>query len=382
MKKTHRLSLGGVGACMLAIGVFSNAALGAIEAITARIESTVQEYVGGEAQSNDNSFETFPETSPTLPMETLAALGSFVTDDVVGYGGQGIAEFIDPTLSPDPNPRELGVEASAVSLDPSTHYVVDSLATEHRDVVFSTEELGFSITPERLVVSTAFLNGAILVWTAESSRDLTGLEAGFDIDIVQVSETGTNGEEIVFTASITIEGQADGEVDATQSTILDSILGGPELLQVVNDDGSLDDLIASLGDAGRLHLLILPQQSIDYVYTAEVDVPFELVAELRCRTTNLPDGTIVAAALGRDFASLADALTPVLNADMALRTQSAVNRAIATLETDNDSDAPSAPMCGALGLESLAGLLMFATLVGTRNGSNRRRLMDAHRRKE
>ena len=342
----------------------------------------MQEFVGGEAQSNDNSFETFPETSPTLPMEAFAALGSFVTDDVVGYGGQGIANFIDPTLSPDPNPRELGVEASAVSFDPSISYVIDSTAMEHRDVIFSTEELGFSIRADRLVVSTAFLNGAILIWSEDSTRDLTGLEAGFDIDIVQVSETGTNGEETVFTASITVEGQADGEVEATQSTVLDSILGGPELLDVINDDGSLDDLIAGLGESGRLHLLILPQQSVDYVYTAQVDTPFELVAELRCHARNLPGGTVVAAAFGRDFASLADALTPILEADSALRTQSAVNRAIATMETESDSDIPSGPMCGALGVESLAGLFAFMTLAGTRTWSSRRRWMDASRRNE
>lgn len=347
-----------VAVCGAAVLTGATSAPAEITTITAALEANVTELVGGQSGSTDTSVESFPGTSATLPIEALAGLGDFSGEFAADAGGRSAATFSDPTLPDDPNPAEFGVEAVSYALDPSYAYDGDASATETRTIVLSPTELGVpALGDERLTVSTAFVEGAVLVWSDDAERNLTGLAAEFAFRIVQVD---TNGETVVFESELTVTGQPAGEVSLVRSSVLDATLGGPEVLAGVGGSDT-QDVVDSLAAIGRVHVVLVPAQSVQYAYFATAGEEFELRAEVTCRAVNLPGGTGAAAVFGRPFAGLEFALAPFTDQAKAAEIQAVLNEAMRTAESDGGS---VSPLCGALGLET--PLLLLAGFCGMR----------------
>ncbi|MCB9849740.1 MAG: hypothetical protein H6817_03455 [Phycisphaerales bacterium] len=345
-----------IAAAIAAAIVFASAGRAEITNVAATLEAATTEYVDGESASTDSSIEMFPETSPTLPAEALSGLGDFDGDQGLGHGVRSAAVFSDPTLSEEPNPMELGVEAVSFSDVSTIAYQGIASIVETRDVVLTAGDLNVNTSGEsNLVISSAFLDGAIVVWTADPSRDLTGLSAEFEFAIVQ--DTSTGGEITVFESVVAVTGEPDGEVHLVNSSVLQVNLGGPELVQGATDSET-QDLIDVLNDSGRVHIALVPTQQVQYAYFANADEPFTLRAEVSCRSLNLPNGTGAAAVFGQDFASLAPALEPFLTEAKATEVQEAINRAFRT-SADEEPSSPIGALCGAFGMEA-----MLVTLAG------------------
>ncbi|HRX86199.1 MAG TPA: hypothetical protein P5572_14360 [Phycisphaerae bacterium] len=339
--------------CGLALLAWTSSTRGAITEITASLEANVTELVGGQSGSTDNSIENFPLTSPTLPIEALAGLGDFSGEIELNAGGLAASAFADPTLPDDPNPGEFGVEAVVYSLNASTAYDGDAQSIETRTINLSAEELGVAAAgDEQLTFSTAFVEGAALIWTDDATRDLTGVTTEFQFRIVQVTSNGT--ETVVFESELTVAGQPDGEVALTNSSILNATLGGPEVLSGVGG-ADTQGVVASLADIGRVHVVLLPTQSVQYAYFATAGEPFELRAEASCRAVGVPGGAGAAAVFGRPFADLEFALTPFTGQAKAAKIQAVMNQAMRTAQSDGGT---VSPLCGALGAET--PLLLFA----------------------
>jgi len=321
----------------------------------------VTEFVGGQAGSTDSSIELFPETTTSLPVEAFAGLGDFSGDLDGVKGGRAIAAFADPTLSEDPNPAELAVEAVAYSRDEASSFSCGSETAETRAVLLTSDDLGVTEDgDENLVISRTFIDGALLVWTDDATRNLVGASAGFTFSIVQISTTGA--ETVVFEAEVTIEGEPDGETQLSHSSILDVEFGGPEVLEGLGGTDT-QAVIASLEEIGRVHVALLPTQAVDYAYFATAGEAFELRATARGEAVNLPDGTGAAVVFGREFSSLEFALAPFTDQAKGAAIQAAVNRAVRVTH-DGDDHGPLSPLCGALGLNSLA--LALVGLAGLR----------------
>jgi hypothetical protein len=342
-----RCRQGVVALTLLLAGV--SAARAEITAITADLEANVTERVTDLAGSSDRSVESFPDTSPTLPVTALAGLGNFAGAVEPDHGGRGEASFANPALSENPNPEELGVEALAFAKSAGIAYAGSAEVVETRTVVFSPDELGVDQAGEsNLVFSTAFLDGAVVLWTDNAAADLTG--AGADCAFTVTQDTSTGGELVVFEAELQLTGEPDGEVRLTASSILQAQLGGPELLAGLADSAT-QAALADLDAAGRVHIVLLPAQSVDYAYFASADEAFTLRAAASCAVDNGGGGNGVGAVFGRPFASLASAFDPFLPQAKGGEVQAALNRAIqAGLERPDTQDPGPGP-CGVFGGE-------------------------------
>jgi len=326
----------------------------AITEISATLDAAVVEFVGGAEGSNDSSIETFPGTAVALPVEAFAGLGDFSGDLGLDYGARAVATFNDPTLANDPNPAEFGCEAVAFSLDASIAHQTTAQVHELRDVVFSVDDLDVNTSgASNLVFSTAFVDGAMLLWTTDAARDLTGMSADFVFQIIQDDATG---ETVVFEAEVAVNGEADGEVQLVHSSVLDVALGGPELLAGRVNAATLQ----ALESIGRVHVVLVPTQAVEYAYFADAGTPFELRAEARCGTSDLASGTGSAAVFGAPFAGLASALEPFLDQSKATDVQRAMNEATRTSADGGDGSPLAGALCGSLGFEApLLAMLGF-----------------------
>jgi hypothetical protein len=203
-----------------------------------------------------------------------------------------------------------------------------------------------------------FLEGAILLWTDDPARNLSGASAEFQFRIVHVTTTGV--ETVVFEAELTVTGAAGGEAQLAQSSVLDVVFGGPEVLDGIGG-ADTQEVVAALADIGRVHVILLPEQSVNYAYLARAGESLTLRAEASCGAVNLPDGTGSAAVFGRPFSELSFALTPFTDQAKAAEIQNLVNQAMRV--SADDSGAVS-PLCGAFGLET--PFLLFAGLYAHR----------------
>lgn len=336
-----------VCACVCATA-YAEVAKAAVEELQATTDATVHELVDGAVASTDTSFESFPGTVTALPMQSFAALGDFIPSADDPHGARSIVSLADPSQVVLGNPGELGIEADCHSDSAEIAYEVISKAEETRRIVFSPSQfLSRGVTGERLVSSKVFLEGAMLVWSADPQRDLTGLRAEFDLAVIQ--ETDTNGTEQVFQTSMALVGEEDGAVRLDREGKFFAALGGPELL-LLSGDAITAAVVAALNAQGRLHLAIVPSQALAYTYKATPDESFKLRLEVTCRAQNLPDGTGVAVLFGRSFRALAETIGAGPFDVSGDAVQDAVNIAIAETDASNQS-LVSTPLCGALGFE-------------------------------
>lgn len=357
---------------VLAILLMSQRAGAEVLELRASVSSQATRISGDGSGSTDSSVESFPGTTETLPMRAFAGLGDFLGAFEIPHGARGVASFSDPARGLLINPGELGVEADAHSETADIAYEVVTDATETRSILLTPRDL---FIPEpgisKDVTSTLFLEGGMLVWSADPERDLTGITAEIGIRIVQ--ETSTNGEIAVLDVGLELRGQPGGAVTMDQQGNFTALLGGPQLL-LASGDVLTASVVSALAAEGRLNLALVPAQPVRYRYAVIADEPFKLRLEVRCRATCLPEGTGVAVVFGRPFQELAGIIGKGPFDVSGDAVQRVVNRAIQdTPVPQAQPEASSLPLCGAFGLETAALMGMLSVCGVTRRRHLRQR---------
>jgi hypothetical protein len=302
----------------------------AIESLSGTATAEITQYVGTEPASTDISTETFPGTAPGLPMEAFAGLGDFQGVRMVGHGARSIASLADPTLATGADPMELGAEAGVFSDVAHVTYQATSDVEEVRVIRLSSSDLGVGAGATADVISRVFIEGAIVVWSKDSSRDLTGLEGSFDL------------------------GTSNGEVSVSQSHLPDLIVGGVEVL--ATSDSEVEAVLADLSTIGVVHVVVLPRSEYAYTYPASPDEPFNLSAIVNVRTENLPEGTGIAVVFGRAAEAISTIFTPVVGSAKAATVQHAVNLAMRDSREIAENDTNAGCGAGILGFPLITSL--------------------------
>jgi hypothetical protein len=336
------------------------------------VSTTVQELIDGVPASVTNDSEQHEADAPVLPLVASGDLLSTDLDGVLVARGQALSEFSDPTRLDEPNPEEFALEVASFSSADSVSYSVTSLAEEARTVVFTTSgsalappEIDFGTASTQRVESRIFLSGAVIFWSTEPGRELDDMLSEF-----RVTVTREDSGDKLFETTLTIDG---GETDRLRRGST-----GPIRSEVVNlndlrdegvDEGTIS-ILARVENEGTLIVVVIPPQEHSYTYTVTANEPLVLRAEFSTRVQNIPDGTGIAATLGRPFENLVDFIEEGLPGVDGRALQRSINAAVNAraigLVTPPRSSAgwPADNLCGALGFGSAAlyGLAFFVML--------------------
>ncbi len=326
----------------------------------ATVFATVQELIDATPASLNSHQQTLGVDSLEPPLSAHASLTSTNLEGVLVSLGQGFGHFVDPTRLDQPNPEELGAEVACYSNARSVSYSVQSSAVESRTVVFSPSQIEFNDDGTQTMESRVFLSGAVVFWSTEPGRNLDEMLAELRVSVMR-ADTG----ETLFESTLLLTGAAAAEV---RTEVI-----GPIRSEVV----SLDDLLAEGADAdsiaileqvraqGTLLIVLLGPQEHTYTYSVTPDDAFILTATFEARVRNIPDGTGVAAVLGRPFQNLAEFIElglPGVNGQAVQRSlnDATAKRALGLVPTATSSPLRrSGALCGAFGLEFLALLPLW-----------------------
>lgn len=347
--------------------VQANRALGEILSSSATVATNVQELVNGAPGSVSLDDRDVDSQAEDFSAHAASAIESTdLNGELVGMG-QSFSDFDDPRRLDQPNPEEFGLEVACYSNDAGVSYIIESNATESRDIVFTSAgsvvaepEIEFERDGTATVESRVFITGAVVFWSMEAAKDLTDMQAKLD---VVVSRDGT--ETPLFETSLAIAGTTDGQVDSTTEGALQSdLVTLDELAELGLDEDSLA-VLEALEREGTLQVIAIPSQEHAYRYQVTADESFKITAELRARVQNAPDGTGVAIVLGRSFENLIDVIEQAIPELNGGAVQRSINAAVAAREIGFVDDSPSTQgMCGAMGSSGVAMLAMGLAFVG------------------
>ena len=213
------------------------------------------------------------------------------------------------------------------------------------------------------MLSSVFVSGALVLWTEQTDRDLDGLVA--ELRIIVEREAPDQEPEILLEATLTAEGTTGGDIRIASPDGIFALAGGPELISATAGF-TQGQLLGELAGLGRTHLIIIPGQELPYIYQAAPEIEYTLKATFEAVSSNLPEGTGVAAVYGRTFENLAGIISGLSGTQTkGIATQSAVNAAIrnARVEPDAAGTTNGRVLCGTIGFGTLAmtlGLLLVA----------------------
>jgi len=324
---------------------------------TADVSATVQELIDDAPASVTTESDQISLLSGPFP---AAAIGELVSVDLDGARvseGYGLARLEDPTRLQQANPEEFRLEAGCYSNADNVAYIVETEATETRNLIFSPDsdpELVFDDNGALTVESTVYLSGAVLVWSTVSDADLTGLEGEIVVNVTQ------DDADTVFEGSISLvtDGPSAPSFATTGPLRVTALT-----LEDITAQGELDDAtiaeLARIEETGSLLILALESQSHTYTYDVVADTPLTLTATMRVHLRVPPGGVGVAATLGGPFEDLAALVTEGLSGTDGEGVARAINTAAGLAEPVATPANP--PLCGILGIESM--ILLIAPLV-------------------
>lgn len=345
---------------------------GAIIGIQADVSASVQELIDGASASINSDQESWDGIADVLPLQGFSELTTTDLDGVFTARGEAVSDFLDPARLDQANPEELGAEAGAFSTGDVTSYIVEAIATERRTILFTRDsdvvpvQIDFRADGTQTVESTIFVSGAILVWSTQADRDLSDAlgEVSFVI-------TGSDVPAPLFEATVSVRGQASGNVSVDATGGIEVEQGGLELL--AGDDPATDIVVNQLAGLATVYVVLIPPQEHQYEYEVQADQNLELTAVLNARAENLPAGVGVATVVGRPFGKLAELLGDAFPALDGSRIQTAVNGANRALGEPSGTSGSAATaqklpaLCGAVGfagmalcLTGIAGIVRFA----------------------
>ena len=324
-----------------------------ILSIQGKVRATLTELLNGSEGDFEDVSEEFPGTSSELP---IAAVAQLLANTEKGAGAVA-AQFADPTELNQQNPEEFALNLAIASVDGERTYEALAEAVEIRRIQFQPSEFPDASEGE-LIQATGrfFLDGALVLLSADETRDLTGAQVALDVRVEQVGDNG--GER--FRGTLELVGGANGSALANQSGAIPT--GAVTLID-------LGDLNA---DFGRVWVLVLPPTAIDYDFEAPLSAEFQLHATITLTAKNLPDEVTCAAVVGTPVTAIAQVVA--LTEDDAT-----ANTLLADLSAERTTPSgdfvfaqPLAPgLCGLTGF-GLVGLLMLR-IVGLHRAAARRR---------
>lgn len=333
----------------------------AVISTAATVSTTVQELIDGVpgSVSRDDDQLAGGATDPALRVE-----GSLLSTDLQGAlvaMAQGFSDFLDPSRLDQPNPEEFGLEVAGYSNAPRVAYVVDASSTESRTIVFTTSgnpladpEITFGPNGTQTVESRVFVSGAVIFWSRGPGRDLTGMSTELVVTVTR-DDTG----EILFSTKLDIVGDDTTSVVPTGTGALVFEIVTLEDLRAEGVGDATLSILEQVATAGTLVIVVIPPQEHAYTYTVTADQPVVLSAELSARIRNVPDGTGVAATLGRPFDNLVGFIEEGLPGIDGAALQRSVNdiakaRSVGLVPANQVTPPTAGGLCGAMGLGSLA----------------------------
>jgi hypothetical protein len=356
-KRSMMRPIGSVGMfAAIALTAAAPIALAEVTEIKGFTEIRLDELRGELVLQSVSVNDRFPETDPELPLQVVALLTPAMdpngTPDPNVAAAAVAAQFADPLDLLTPNPEEFAINLTLNSVSDQKSFTATATSKETRSVLFSEGEImADSLDGDsELLGGRLFLDGALAVFAADSGRDLSGAFVRLKVKVEQISQDGTR--QAVFDGAVELNGTTGGaDVGFAGDFPVDTL--------VLSDLGLLSQ------DFATFRLLVIPNITIDYSYTATVGVPFELEASVVVEAANLPNETGVAAVIGTPT----DTLDQVIGATQGTPLATKVINAV-TSERDAPTGVAAFPatslsslgLCGPLGFGALF-LLSFAVFV-------------------
>jgi len=344
-------------------GVFIPPATGAIIGIEARISTSVQELIGGQAASISSDADEFDSVALNFPLSTVSGLISTDLGGSVDSVGRGAGELTDPRLATRSNPEEFGIEVACFSNADDIAYLASGNGRESRTLVFSSSgqidplPIDFDANGARVIESEVFFSGAMLLWTTDPQVPLDDIIGELHFSVTR------NGEQTpLFEVALLLDGVSIDQPDPVAVGPVVFEAGGVELLAA----GADTETVAALEEldlAAQVLVVLVPFQSHTYQYEAIEDDQFVLTAEFDARVRNVPGGTGLAAAWGRRFESLDTLIEQALPQVSGSAIQASVNAKLQQADIGggaDDTPRRSNLFCGALGI--VPALMMLAGL--------------------
>ncbi len=342
------------------LAAFSLPAAAEIVSIAGYTQVEVTEYRSGTQGDTDRVTESYPGTATELPLQVVARLISseFIAGNELEEAAAAVAaQFADPRELASPNPEEFAINLALNSISENIRYQARAITRETRSVLYSAGELGPLSSDGDVVDLTGrlFLDGALTLIAEDSTKDLTGAHVILRVTVVK--RVDGHADETVFSGQVELHGAAEGAAGVAAE-------GSFPTTQLV-----LSNLAIVSPDFAAFHVLIIPNISIDYPYTATVGEEFTLEATVEVLAANVPGDAGVAAVIGTPTDTLTQVIGLTQGTQVASETVSALGE-----ERENPSGEAAfpqtnlfpflLPLCGGLGFETLIGL---AALVGIKN---------------
>jgi len=346
--------------------MFGSPGWAVVDTLDATVTAQVEEYLGSQIINSDFAFENLDETTGNLPLMVEAGfLDSDDTEEVAG--AMATTTFNDPRLSEKPDPDEFGIDVAAFSQSLLLSYSGWSNSTETRSIVFESGEIGEPNGTDLQVRSYFYVDGVLVIFSDDWVTDLSGTTSEVSLNVKQ-QRAGQEDFTTVLEASLTLTGQEDGSITVTT----DGELEPANIVQI--------DLSELVTDLGMLHLVIIPDIAIPYLYPAEVGETFTLVAEIEGKVRNQP-GTGASVQLGVPFLELAGLLNDITGIGTGDLVQDALQDALnsgstaakplnasgsdmeVTVAGKPGLDIVGIPFCGHLGIESVLFMTAFGVLL-------------------
>lgn len=354
------------------LALVAQPAIAAITKTTASVSTTVQELIDGAPGSVNSDFLALPDDQAMPPLQATSLLESTDFDGQLIGRGQAYGDYLDPARVDQPNPEEFAVETACYSNGGPVSYVIQGAATETRSIVFTSPgsvvadpEIEFNADRTATVESRVFFTAALVFWSGDSNRDLTGMSAELSIT---VTRDGTDSP--LFETSFSADGDVGGavKVDSAGPIRFEAFTLG-DLEQAGLDADSLA-VLRQIDQFGTLRIVGIPPQEHAYQYDVTADESFDLSAELTANVRNVPEGTGAAVVLGRPFSNLTDVIAealPGVNGQALTRAINKVNadRALGLVD-GGSTDSPRGGLCGAIGAAPAIGLIGALSLTRVR----------------
>ena len=348
----------------------------AIIGVEARVESSVQALIDGTPGSISSDSVEFGAESPELPIVSSAIL---ISEDLGGEllaRGESVSAFNDPTRLDRPNPAELGLELACFSNTPSLSYSVAGSTVESRRILFSSfggevpVEIAFSFDNTRLIESTVFFSGAIVLWATDAATELDAMSAE-----IRVTVTASGNPDPLFATSITIDGAPfDRSPPTTTGPIIVEEVS-VEDLAAEGIDATAVAAIEQLAQSALVRVILVPFQEHTYSYMVTADRELTVTATMEASVRNAAGGSGAAVVLGRSFDMLSvliEEAIPGIDGESLQASVNAANarRAIGAVATAAQTSGPqSSGVCGMFGAEAIICLWLagFGALFGAQH---------------
>ena len=300
---------------------------------------------------SDFSENSVPGTVPTPPAVATARIDFFDDNGEISAGGTALSVFENPNLSGFGNPNDVGLDLSCFTDDDKATWLVQGTASESRVIVLDApaNTTGVPTIGPSTANSNLLISGVLVITSLNAERDLTGVEATFNISVTQRLANGDSME--VAAGSLVMAGGPMGTVEIQEATGVLAPVAPP----VIDFSG----LVATLP---VVNAVIFAGTQIPYTYEFTPGEEFELELNVDAQVRNVPGGTGAAAIFGLPQLGFGDLLARVKNDDRGRELEAIIAQQVDTTGAAYVNNGPGLPFlfpfCGALGME--AGLMLLA----------------------